>query len=96
MKNIEGQNFMSEVSVNEPHEYGDKNNDCIVLLDTGTKYSIIRNIIRIGYRVVCLPWDTGYQKIKSYNPRGVVISNGPGDPKVCNETIETATQLIRY
>jgi carbamoyl-phosphate synthase small subunit len=90
----EGWNFLSEVSVTEPREYGDKNRDCIVLLDTGTKYSIIRNIIRIGYRVVCLPWDTGYQKIKAYKPKGVVISNGPGDPKVCKSTIETAVQLI--
>jgi carbamoyl-phosphate synthase small subunit len=64
------------------------------LLDTGTKYSIIRNIIRIGYRVIRLPWDTPYEKILSYKPKGVVISNGPGDPKVCRTPIKTATNLI--
>ncbi len=94
-EHYEGQNFMPEVSVNQPCEYGiNNNNECIVLLDTGTKYSIIRNIVRIGYRVIRLPWDTPYEKIKSYQPKGVVISNGPGDPKLCTATVKTATELI--
>lgn len=97
-EHYEGQNFMPEVSVSQPCEYGtnnnNNNNECVVLLDTGTKYSIIRNIVRIGYRVIRLPWDTPYEKIKSYRPRGVVISNGPGDPKLCKATVKTATELI--
>lgn len=91
----EGLNFMPEVSTSEPQEYGDKNNECIVVLDTGVKYSIIRNIRRTGYRVVRLPWDATYEKVMSYDPKGVVISNGPGDPKVCTDTIKTATKLIK-
>ncbi|NOJ27975.1 MAG: hypothetical protein DA330_08215, partial [Nitrososphaera sp.] len=47
----EGLNFMPEVSTAEVRQYGDKDKDCVVLLDTGTKYSIIRNILRTGYRV---------------------------------------------
>jgi carbamoyl-phosphate synthase small subunit len=88
------QNFLPQVSTNSRREYGDKDRDCIVLLDTGTKYSIIRNIIRIGYRVVQLPWDTPFEKIIAYRPKGVVISNGPGDPKVCDLVIKTASKLI--
>ena len=91
----EGLNFMPEVSPNEPQEYGDKDKNCIIVLDTGTKYSIIRNIIRTGFRVVRLPWDATYEQLISYNPKGVVISNGPGDPKVCTSTIKTATRLIK-
>lgn len=90
----EGLNFMPEVSTSKPQEYGDKNKDCIIVLDTGVKYSIIRNIMRTGYRVVRLPWDASFDQIMSYNPKGVVISNGPGDPKVCTTTIETASKLI--
>ncbi len=90
----EGLNFMPEVSTTEPREYGDKSRDCIVVLDTGVKYSIIRNIIRTGYRVIRLPWDATYEQIMYYNPKGVVISNGPGDPKVCTETVKTAIKLI--
>jgi carbamoyl-phosphate synthase small subunit len=88
------QNFLPQVSVNSPLEYGDKSRDCIILLDTGTKYSIIRNIIKIGYRVIQLPWDTPFEKIIAHRPKGVVISNGPGDPKVCDLVIKTASKLI--
>jgi len=90
----EGLNFMPEVSTSGPKEYGDKDKDCIIVLDTGVKYSIIRNIMRTGYRVVRLPWDASYDDIMSYSPKGVVISNGPGDPKVCTSTIKTASKLI--
>jgi carbamoyl-phosphate synthase small subunit len=90
----EGLNFMPEVSTKRVQEYGDKSKDCVVVLDTGVKYSIIRNIMRTGYRVVRLPWHATYEQIMSYSPKGVVISNGPGDPKVCTSTIKTASKLI--
>ncbi|MEW6604805.1 MAG: glutamine-hydrolyzing carbamoyl-phosphate synthase small subunit [Thermoproteota archaeon] len=91
----EGLNFMPEVSTDRPQEYGDRDKDCVVVLDTGVKYSIIRNIMRTGYRVVRLPWDSTHEQVMSYNPKGVVISNGPGDPKVCMPTIKTASKLIK-
>jgi carbamoyl-phosphate synthase small subunit len=91
----EGLNFMPEVSTSTPREYGDRGNECIAVLDTGVKYSIIRNILRTGYRVVQLPWDATYEQIISHKPKGVVISNGPGDPKVCTSTIRTAARLIK-
>jgi len=90
----EGRNFMPEVSTSKPQEYGEKSKDCIVVLDTGVKYSIIRNIIRTDYKVIRLPWDATFKQVMSYKPKGVVISNGPGDPKICRDTIETATKLI--
>jgi len=91
----DGLNFMPKVSTVEPREYGDKNRDPMVVIDTGVKYSILRNIMRTGYRVVRLPWDSTYDEVMSYNPKGVVISNGPGDPKVCASTIKTASSLIK-
>lgn len=91
----EGINFMPEVSTNGPLEYGDASLDPVVVIDTGVKYSIIRNIIRTGYRVIRLPWNATYEQVNSYHPKGVVISNGPGDPKVCTSTIKTASSLIK-
>jgi carbamoyl-phosphate synthase small subunit len=89
------QDFMPEVSTSNPREHGDKARDTLVLLDTGTKNSIIRNMLRIGFRVVCLPWDSSFEEVMLYKPKGVVISNGPGDPKVCKTAIKTAGDLIR-
>jgi len=91
----EGRDFMPDVSTVKPEEYGQKEKECLVLIDTGTKYSIIRNMLRTGYRVVRLPYDASYEQIVAYNPKGVVISNGPGDPKICKRTIQTAARLIK-
>jgi carbamoyl-phosphate synthase small subunit len=90
----DGFNFMSQVSIDTPVEYGDPDLEPIVLIDTGTKYSIIRNILRLGYRVIRVPWDTSFNKIISYKPKGIIISNGPGDPKMCDSTIETVVKLF--
>jgi carbamoyl-phosphate synthase small subunit len=75
-------------------EYGDPFLEPIVLIDTGTKNSIIRNILEMGYRVIRVPWDTPFNEIISHNPKGIIISNGPGDPKVCHSTIETVVKLF--
>lgn len=91
----EGLNFMPEVSTTQPQEYGDRSKECVVVLDTGVKFSIIRNIMRTGYRVIRLPWHATYEQVMSYSPKGVVISNGPGDPKVLTDTIKTAKKLIK-
>lgn len=88
-------NFVQEVSIKSPQTYGDSDK-CVVLIDTGTKYSIIRNIMRTGYKVVRLPYTATMQQVLSYNPKGVVISNGPGDPKFCKETIELSKELLDH
>ncbi|HJR85249.1 MAG TPA: glutamine-hydrolyzing carbamoyl-phosphate synthase small subunit [Nitrososphaeraceae archaeon] len=90
----DGFNFMSQVSIGTTVEYGDPTLEPIVLIDTGTKYSIIRNILTMGYKVIRVPWDTSFSKIISYKPKGIIISNGPGDPKMCNSTIETVVKLF--
>ena len=90
----DGFNFMSQVSIDTTIEYGDPTLEPIVLIDTGTKYSIIRNVLRMGYRVIRVPWDTSFSKIISYKPKGIIISNGPGDPKMCNSTIQTVVKLF--
>jgi len=90
----DGFNFMSQVSVDETTQYGDPSLEPIVLIDTGTKFSIIRNILRLGYRVIRVPWNISFSKIISYKPKGIIISNGPGDPKMCSSTIETVLKLF--
>lgn len=90
----DNKNFMQTVSSKNVQVYGNSNDKVIVLIDTGTKFSIIRNLLMRGYKVVQLPWNASFNQVMSIKPKGVVISNGPGDPKMCQETIKTATQLI--
>jgi carbamoyl-phosphate synthase small subunit len=86
-------NFVQGVSIGEPVRYGESEKT-VVLIDCGVKLSIVRNLLRRGFSVVRAPYDYGYTKIMSHNPEGVVISNGPGDPKLCADTIRTTARLI--
>ncbi len=92
-KKYDSEEFMNEVSTKSEVSYGNEN-ETVVVIDTGVKNAIIRNIRDIGYKVVKVPWNTTIEKILSYNPKGVVISNGPGDPQKCPDTISTAKSLI--
>ena len=91
--NYNDEKFMNVVSTKEVQTFGnDKKN--IVLVDTGAKNAIVRNIRELGYNAIKVPWNTPIEKIESLDPQGVIISNGPGDPKFCQETIKTAKTLI--
>lgn len=85
--------FMNKVSTKQEQIFGDGEKS-LIIIDTGAKNAILRNAINLGYKVVKLPWNVSYEKIKSYNPSGVIISNGPGDPQNCPDTIQTAKNLI--
>ncbi len=87
------ENFMDTVSTKEEQVFGNEK-QTVVVIDTGVKNAIIRNIRNIGYKVVKVPWNTTIEKILTHKPQGVVISNGPGDPEKCSETINTAKSLI--
>lgn len=86
-------NFVKAVSCREPVRYGTAEMT-VALLDCGVKLSIIRNLLRRGYSVVRVPYDSSYAQVTSHNPEGVVISNGPGDPTLCHETIRTVSRLV--
>jgi carbamoyl-phosphate synthase small subunit len=87
-------NFMNDVSIQQPKFYGKKSDPLVALIDTGTKFSIIRNLINLGFGVIRLPWNSTFQQIMYFKPVGIVISNGPGDPIVCKDTINTVSEII--
>ncbi|WP_299292111.1 glutamine-hydrolyzing carbamoyl-phosphate synthase small subunit [Nitrosopumilus sp.] len=91
--NYNSEQFMDSVSTKEEKIYGNEE-QTVVVIDTGAKFAIIRNVRELGYRAVVVPWDTSYEKIMSYNPKGIVLSSGPGDPQNCPATIEATKQLI--
>ncbi len=96
-KNIPDPNatdLVKEVSVKAPVEYKVDGKHTVVLIDCGVKNSIIRNLLRRGINVVRVPYDYSAQDILAYNPDGIFLSNGPGDPKKCVQSIETAKDLV--
>lgn len=86
--------LVGEVSVKEPVPYEVGGRGHLALIDCGVKYGIIRNLLKRKVNVLRIPYKFSAEEIMDFRPAGVVISNGPGDPKICKETIETTRRLI--
>jgi carbamoyl-phosphate synthase small subunit len=83
-----------EVTVKEPVHYESGGNKLVALIDCGVKYGILRSLLQRGLDVMRVPYDFSAEQILEYNPNGVIISNGPGDPKMCVKTIQTVRELV--
>jgi len=89
------ENVLPYVSVDKVEVFGEGTKH-IILIDCGAKENIIRSLLKRGVRVTKVPWDFN----PLVNPSaggfdGVVVSNGPGDPKMAKETIETTRSLLK-
>ena len=91
-------NLAAEVSVRRiiEHEPAESNGLLTVLIDFGVKKSIIKNLLTLGFKVVQVPHDTRLDRIMSFEPDGVVVSNGPGDPAILDYAFKTVSGLIEY
>jgi len=83
-------NLVGEVSCKEVITYEPRPcpSPCptIVAFDCGMKRNILRSFLKRGVRVIRVPWNYDLSKA-NFSYDGVFISNGPGDPKQCTETI---------
>ncbi len=90
------QNLPSEVcvkeptSVNVPGTSGDKR-PTILLLDFGCKANIIRSLLKRNLNVIRVPHDYYFLNMEF---DGIVLSNGPGDPKVCTTAQENVSRAL--
>lgn len=82
--------LVSEVSVKEPIEYK-RSRKKIILVDCGTKNNIIKAFLGRNISVLRVPYNYDFLKEKA---NGIVISNGPGDPKMCTTTIENTKRAV--
>ena len=86
--------LVRNVSPSEPIHYVNNSDATVVVLDCGVKYGIIRNLLACGASVVRIPYDYSVNEILEFEPRRIVISNGPGDPKNCVQTIDTVREIL--
>lgn len=68
----------------------------VVLWDFGAKENIRRELINHGCEVIVVPCDTKSEYIKSLNPDGIMLSNGPGNPEKNPDIIEEIKKLSAY
>jgi carbamoyl-phosphate synthase small subunit len=65
----------------------------VVLIDCGVKENIKRSLLKRNVRLITVPWNFDIFNLKEKFD-GVVVSNGPGDPKMCQATIKTVKKVL--
>ncbi|WP_066175072.1 carbamoyl phosphate synthase small subunit [Bacillus marinisedimentorum] len=66
----------------------------VVLVDFGMKHGILRELNQRGFDVVVVPYNTTAEEILRLHPDGIMLSNGPGDPKDVPEAAEMIQALL--
>ncbi|MFX0188501.1 MAG: glutamine-hydrolyzing carbamoyl-phosphate synthase small subunit [Candidatus Hodarchaeota archaeon] len=67
----------------------------VVIIDLGIKNNILRTLLSKNLEVTIVPYNYSYNKIIELKPNGVLIPNGPGNPILCKDTIDTVKNLIK-
>lgn len=84
------ENLVARASINEKIIYGN-GGIRIVLVDCGVKNNIIRCLLERNATVIRVPWNYDFTK-EDFD--GLFLTNGPGDPAMCRETVENIRKLI--
>lgn len=63
----------------------------VVVVDFGTRLSIVRTLNKVGCNVTVVPWDTTAEDIMALKPDGIFLSDGPGNP----DDVPNAVELVK-
>lgn len=74
----------------------DRSQPCVVVLDFGIKYNILRSLANHGCHIVVVPASTSSADIQNMAPDGIFLSNGPGDPSPVKYAIQTIRDVLDY
>lgn len=102
--------LVAEVSCKEAYEWNEPCSDLhaawntkvlkaddsplVVVLDLGVKHNMLRSLSSRGCRVRVVPVATSARDILAMKPRGVLLTNGPGDPEKVANAAETTRELL--
>jgi carbamoyl-phosphate synthase small subunit len=84
---------ISRVSTKKISHFPSNGGKRVVMIDFGYKKNILESLLKRGCDVILVPYNTSYDKIIEFKPQGIVLSNGPGDPKNILEIIPTIQKL---
>ena len=88
--------YIPKDSMLTPEIWRNKKKLSVVALDFGIKYNIIRCLEQAGCEVLVLPAKTDSETIRSLNPDGIFLSNGPGDPEPVTYAVKTIKELLGF
>ncbi|MBS2770500.1 carbamoyl phosphate synthase small subunit [Anoxybacillus rupiensis] len=86
---------VASVSTEQMSVYGNGDTH-IVLVDFGYKKSIVQSLVTRGCQVTVVPYHTPFSAIEALQPDGIVLSNGPGDPKQLAEYLPNIRMMIDH
>jgi len=87
-------NLVRQVSTKQPFHVASKNGDLhVAVIDCGVKENILRSLVSRGASVTCFPYNYPIHKV-AHHFDGVFISNGPGDPTHCQDTVYHLQKLM--
>ncbi|WP_445819149.1 glutamine-hydrolyzing carbamoyl-phosphate synthase small subunit [Alcaligenes sp. SDU_A2] len=106
-KGMQGQDLAQVVSTSQPHDWTEGSWELgqgfsqpetgrfhVVAYDFGVKANILRLMADRGCKVTVVPAKTPLADVLAYQPDGVFLSNGPGDPEPCDYAIEACRGLL--
>ena len=93
---MSGSALAGEVSTTTPYESPaqDPAGISVVAYDLGIKRDILTQLNRRGIDVTVVPWDTPARDVLARDPRGVFLSNGPGDPEPLEASVAAVRELL--
>lgn len=79
---MEGLELSSVVSTKEPYFFGNPESSYrVAVLDLGIKTNILRCLAERDCYIKVFPYNSTYEDLLSFDPQGIFLSNGPGDPQ---------------
>jgi len=104
---LSGMDLAKVVSCKTPYEYSEpewqlgkgyskvaEEKFHVVAFDYGVKRNILRMLVSRGCKVTVLPAQATAEQALAYNPDGIFLSNGPGDPEPCDYAISAIKQIL--
>lgn len=93
---MDGLELASQVSTQDAYTLGDENAPFrVAVLDFGTKQNILRCFVERGCYLKVFPAKTALEELKSFNPHGYFLSNGPGDPASMTYAVDTVKDILK-
>lgn len=92
---MKGLELASKVSTKEPYYVGEPNATYkIAALDFGIKKNILRNFAKRDCYIKVFPYNATLKELKTFQPDGYFLSNGPGDPEPLTEVIALINEIL--
>ncbi len=92
---MDGLELSSIISTKEPYHAGDPSSKMrIAVMDFGVKRHILECMVQRGAYLKVFPAKTSFAEVMEFQPHGVFISNGPGDPASMDYAVKTVKEVI--